>query len=212
MSKASPPDLRLESALWAEGCALVCGVDEVGRGPLAGPVVAAAVIFPPQIDLVAAGLATLDDSKKLSEIQRKKIVPLVRKLAVAVGVAVVSPREIDRLNIRQASLLAMKNALAELASKPDYILIDGRDLPDDLGSPGRAVIRGDSISATIAAASVIAKVHRDAIMLQLSEKFPVYGWQTNRGYPTKVHRQALLQHGVTEHHRYSFAPVKKLLQ
>ncbi|MBF0380040.1 MAG: ribonuclease HII [Magnetococcales bacterium] len=202
------PDLHLESALWAEDYHLVCGVDEAGRGPLAGPVVAAAVIFPPYIDLNSQGLESLNDSKKLTPAKREKLLPIIHKKAITVGVGTVSPRQIDEINIRMASLLAMELAIKDLSSSPDYVLVDGRDIPYDLKIKSSAVISGDAISSTIAAASVVAKVNRDKIMAELARHFPDYGWQRNQGYPTKEHREALKNHGVTEHHRYSFTPVK----
>ncbi|MBF0358985.1 MAG: ribonuclease HII [Magnetococcales bacterium] len=207
----SRPDLHLESALWAGPYRLVCGVDEVGRGPLAGPVVAAAVIFPSDIDIEGCGLCALDDSKKLTKKQRLNLLPIITSQAVSVAIGIVSPREIDKINIRNASLLAMVKAVSALSVKPDYVLVDGRDMPEGLPI-GQAVIRGDSISVTIAAASVVAKVNRDAIMAKLSKEFPAYGWERNQGYPTKEHRDALLSAGVTNHHRYSFAPVKKAME
>jgi ribonuclease HII len=202
------PDLHLESALWAEDYSLVCGVDEAGRGPLAGPVVAAAVVFPPNIDLKVAGLDGLNDSKKLTPVKRKKLLPIIHDKALSVGVGIVSPRQIDEINIRMASLLAMVMAIKNLSISPDYVLVDGRDIPDDLTIASRAIIGGDAISSTIAAGSVVAKVNRDNIMAELAQQFPNYGWERNQGYPTKEHREALLSHGVTQHHRYSFAPVK----
>jgi ribonuclease HII len=205
------PDLHLESALWADSYSLVCGVDEVGRGPLAGPVVAAAVIFPANIDLAESGLCGLNDSKKLTPKQRVNLLPIINSQALCVAIGIVSPREIDEINIRNASLLAMVKAVFGLSVQPDYALVDGRDVPDGF-PPGQAVVRGDSISATIAAASVVAKVHRDNIMAELSKQFPAYGWERNQGYPTKEHREALLSAGVTNHHRYSFAPVKKAME
>ncbi|MBF0455457.1 MAG: ribonuclease HII [Magnetococcales bacterium] len=206
------PDLHLESALWAEGCRFVCGVDEVGRGPLAGPVVSAAVIFPPHLDLVSSGLSALNDSKKLSPTQRNRLLPIIQASALSVGIALVSPQEIDRINIRKASLLAMEKALSHLTVDPDYVLVDGRDWPPGLTCRGEAVIRGDGVSATIAAASVVAKVHRDSLMAELAGVYPGYGWERNQGYPTREHRQALLDSGVTEVHRRSFRPVREALE
>ncbi|MBF0446826.1 MAG: ribonuclease HII [Magnetococcales bacterium] len=205
------PDFQLEQALWADGFQRVAGVDEVGRGPLAGPVVSAAVVFPSHLDLLASGLALLNDSKKVSPTQRERLVPDIRKQALCVGVGVVPPRRIDQINIRQAALQSMLEALTDLSVSPDFVLIDGRDLPVGLRCPGRAVIQGDRISASIAAASVVAKVYRDQIMSELAQIHPEYGWQTNQGYPTKTHRDALEKYGITEHHRLSFSPVKKLL-
>ncbi|MBF0444605.1 MAG: ribonuclease HII [Magnetococcales bacterium] len=202
------PDLHLESALWADDYSMVCGVDEAGRGPLAGPVVAAAVVFPPHIDLKVAGLDGLNDSKKLTSLKRKKLLPIIHDKAICVGVGIVSPRQIDKINIRMASLLAMVMAVDNLTNLPDYVLIDGRDIPDDLTIASRAIIGGDATSSTIAAASVVAKVNRDNIMAELATQFPGYGWERNQGYPTKEHREALLSLGATQYHRYSFAPVK----
>lgn len=208
--KSPKPDLGLEAALWAEGRLQVCGVDEAGRGPLAGPVVSAAVVFPPHSDLEKMGLSGLNDSKKLSPGVRAVLDGVIRVQALAVGVGVVSPQEIDRINIRQAALLSMSQAIS-LVPVPDYVLVDGRDWPEGLALPGEAIVRGDGRSATIAAASVVAKVHRDKIMACLAEQYPAYGWERNRGYPTKEHLKALQKEGVTEQHRLSFAPVARVL-
>ncbi|MBF0195294.1 MAG: ribonuclease HII [Magnetococcales bacterium] len=205
------PDLHLESALWADNFRLVCGVDEAGRGPLAGPVVAAAVIFPPKIDLKVSGLNGINDSKKLTPLKRKKLSPIIHEYALCVGIGIVSPRKIDEINIRRASLLAMALAVNNLENTPDFVLVDGRETPDDLIIKNRAVIGGDGKSSTIAAASVIAKVTRDNIMADLAKKHPNYGWERNQGYPTLEHKDALLNFGVTEHHRRSFSPVRLAL-
>jgi ribonuclease HII len=211
LKSTSFPTLELESTLWAGHYRLVCGVDEVGRGPLAGPVVAAAVIFSPQIDLIGTGLVGLNDSKKLSPKKRLELLPLIRSHALGVGVGLVSVEEIDEINIRQAALLAMTKAVAQISLPVDYVLVDGRDWPPGIQAPGESVIRGDGKSVTIAAASIVAKVHRDKIMSQLAQLYPDYGWERNRGYPTQEHRNALLSHGITPHHRTSFAPVKKAM-
>ena len=210
-SESPGPDLSLESSLWSQGHRLVCGVDEVGRGPLAGPVVAAAVLFTSELDPAAPWLARLDDSKKLKPAQRQQPVPEINAHALGVGIGIVSPQEIDRINIRQAALSAMAQAVAKLPQTPDYALVDGRDLPEALSIPAQAVIGGDARSIAIAAASIVAKVHRDGIMAALAREHPAYGWERNQGYPTKEHRDALLSFGVTQHHRRSFGPVKKAL-
>ncbi|MGH1455364.1 MAG: ribonuclease HII [Alphaproteobacteria bacterium] len=187
---------------------IICGVDEVGRGPLAGPVVAAAVIIPHnkrKLDFIAM----ITDSKKLS---LKKREYLYDEIAThfPYAIAKITPQEIDDINILQASLKAMKNACEKLPHI-DYALIDGNKTPKDLPCPAQTIVKGDSKSVSIAAASIIAKVHRDRIMQDLDKKFPHYGWAKNAGYPTQQHREALLTHGTTPHHRKSFAPVRAVL-
>lgn len=197
--------LDLEEILWARGAALVAGVDEVGRGPLAGPVVAAAVI------LNRASIPEgLNDSKKLSARRREHLAPLLRQSAM-VGLGVASVEEIDALNILQASLLAMRRAVAELPVTPDHLLIDGNRLPEDLPCPATPVVGGDARSPSIAAASIVAKTWRDNVMKEAATQFPGYGWETNAGYPTKCHKSALRDLGVTPFHRRSFAPVRDIL-
>ncbi|CAK0777773.1 RNase HII [uncultured Gammaproteobacteria bacterium] len=206
----SHPDLSLERAAGFETGTLVCGVDEVGRGPLAGPVLAAAVIWPPAgppADLAAA----INDSKRLSQATRERLAPLIRSHARAVGLALASVEDIDRINILRASLLAMARAVAALGVMPALALIDGRHTPT-LPCPATGVIRGDGISLSIAAASIVAKVERDRIMTELAREFPGYGWERNAGYPTAEHRAALSRLGVTPHHRRSFGPVAALLR
>ncbi|MBF0293642.1 MAG: ribonuclease HII [Magnetococcales bacterium] len=203
------PGTDLEQELAVSGCRAVCGVDEAGRGPLCGPVVAAAVILAP--GPLAPALAGLDDSKRLTPQRRELLAEAIRREAMAVGVGLADPDEIDRLNIRRAALLAMSRAVAALPMPPDFVLVDGRDLPDALPAPARAVVRGDRISASIAAASIIAKTHRDGIMTRLASRFPGYGWEENAGYPTSRHLTALRTLGVTEVHRRSFGPVAALL-
>ena len=199
--ETSVPDLSLETA-----CAgRVAGLDEVGRGPLAGPVVAAAALFPglavPQ-DLRAA----LDDSKKLSEKRRLALYP--RILASAqIGVGAASVTEIDHFNILQASLLAMRRALAALPDGADYALVDGNRDPD-LAIPTKLVVQGDGKSLSIAAASIVAKVVRDRGMEKLARRYPYFGWERNAGYGTQQHRDALAVRGATAHHRRSFKPVQ----
>lgn len=182
---------------------IVAGVDEVGRGPLAGPVFAAAVVLHTEID----GLA---DSKTLPAATREHLAAqIIARSAWAIGAA--SAREIDRLNIRQASLLAMRRALLRLGRPLDAVLIDGRDVPSACPYPARAVPRGDASEPCIAAAAILAKVARDRLMVRLDARYPPYLWCTNKGYPTAGHRWALRQHGVTAHHRRSFAPVRAVL-
>lgn len=197
--------LELEESLWARGARHVAGVDEVGRGPLAGPVVAAAVVL--NRDSIPEGL---DDSKKLSIKRREFLAPLLRQSAL-VGLGVASVEEIDQLNILQASLLAMRRAVADLPVVPDHLLIDGNRLPRDLPCPATPVVGGDRRSPSIAAASIVAKIWRDDVMKKAATQFPGYGWETNAGYPTKCHKSALRDLGVTPLHRRSFAPVRDIL-
>ena len=184
---------------------LVCGIDEAGRGPLAGPVVAAAVILDP-----ARPIPGLDDSKKLAERKRELLAVLIRERAVAWAVAEASVEEIDRLNILQATLLAMQRAVAGLAVRPESALVDGNRCPD-LAMPVEAVIRGDGKIAAIAAASILAKTVRDAGMLALHVRYPQYGFASHMGYPTAAHFRALEIHGASPVHRRSFGPVARQL-
>lgn len=183
---------------------LVCGVDEAGRGPLAGPVVAAAVILDP-----ARPIAGLNDSKKLSARRREALAVLIREQALAWAVAEASVEEIDRINILQASLLAMQRAVAALAVRPQSALIDGNRCPR-LDCPAEALVGGDGRSAPIAAASILAKTVRDELMLTLHERFRCYDFARHKGYPTAAHLAALRQHGPCSEHRRSFAPVAQL--
>jgi len=184
---------------------LVCGVDEAGRGPLAGPVSAAAVIL--DVDHDIAGLA---DSKKLSERQRDLIAPVIRERALAWAVAYADVEEIDRLNILQATLLAMRRAVQALSIMPQQVLVDGLYCPQT-GIPSRAIVKGDSKVAAISAASILAKTARDALMMELHEQYPQYGFADHKGYPTAAHLAALHEHGVSAVHRKSFRPVRELL-
>ena len=184
---------------------LVCGVDEAGRGPLAGPVSAAAVILDP--DHPIEGLA---DSKKLSARQRDQLVPVIHEHALAWAVAYADAEEIDRLNILQATLLAMRRAVQALHIQPQRVLVDGLYCPQT-GIPSRAIVKGDSKVAAISAASILAKTARDALMLQLHEQYPLYGFAGHKGYPTAAHLAALRAHGVSDVHRKSFRPVRELL-
>lgn len=184
---------------------LACGVDEAGRGPLAGPVYAAAVILDPQRPIV--GLA---DSKKLSEHKRDALAILIRERSLSWGIASASVAEIDELNILQATLLAMRRAIEALALPPDEALIDGNRCPL-LAIPARAIVRGDATEPAISAASILAKTARDAYMLTIHEAYPQYGLDRHKGYDTPAHRAALARHGPAPFHRRSFAPVRALL-
>ncbi|NQZ73244.1 MAG: ribonuclease HII [Dinoroseobacter sp.] len=199
------PDYSFETAWHARGITQVAGVDEVGRGPLAGPVVAAAVILDP-VRLPAG----LNDSKQVSAKNRALLAAELPKIAT-VSIAEASVKEIDALNIRQATFLAMRRAVEGLAIAPEALLIDGRDIPPGLPCHAEAIVKGDGRSLSIAAASIVAKEARDALMRQLDAENPGYGWAQNAGYPTKAHRDALLSLGVTPHHRRSFKPVHNIL-
>jgi ribonuclease HII len=186
---------------------LICGVDEAGRGPLAGPVCAAAVVFDPRRP-APPGIA---DSKTLGRRKRERLAAAIRESALAWAVAWASVEEIDRLNILRASLLAMRRAVESLAVPPHEALIDGLHCPP-LAVPARAIVRGDATVVAIAAASILAKTERDAEMHRLHERFPQYGFDRHKGYPTAAHLQALRRHGVCEVYRRSFRPVRLLLE
>ena len=205
MSKRSSPDFQFETDAALQGAVRIVGVDEVGRGPLAGPVTAAAVWLNP-----AAIPDGLNDSKVLTEARRIALSAALFKVA-DVSIAHASVDEIDEMNILRASHLAMVRAIAGLRIPPDFALIDGNMIPRGLVCPSLAIIKGDMRSLSIAAASIVAKVARDAIMVDLAQQHPGYGWETNAGYPTAAHRAALINLGVTPHHRRSFAPVYKML-
>ena len=185
---------------------LLCGVDEAGRGPLAGPVCAAAVILS-----AANPIAGLADSKKLSERQRERLALMIRERALAWAVAYADVAEIDRLNILHATLLAMRRAVHALHIKPQQVLVDGLYCPQT-GIPSKAIVKGDSKIAAISAASILAKTARDAVMFELHKAYPQYGFADHKGYPTAAHLTALSEHGVSAAHRKSFRPVRKLLQ
>ena len=203
--KGPRPTLQREIAFWQAGGGLVAGVDEAGRGPLAGPVVAAAVVFPPHCKIIRG----LRDSKLLPPAKRSRLALVVRARALAIGVGAASVREIDRLNIRRASILAMRRALTRLPLTPGLILVDGLPCPE-LACPHDAIIDGDAHCHSIAAASVIAKTVRDRLMELLAPRHPSYAWDSNKGYGTPEHLAALGLHGFTAHHRRSFAPVLQL--
>jgi ribonuclease HII len=199
------PDFQFETEAFARGALHVAGVDEVGRGPLAGPVTAAAVRLDP--GRIPEGLR---DSKTLTARSRERLAAELHQVA-AVAVAHATVEEIDRLNILRASHLAMERAVAMLSIEAHFLLIDGNMIPTGLVGRSRAIVRGDAQCLSIAAASIVAKVARDAIMVDLAQQFPGYGWERNAGYPTKEHRAALALLGVTPAHRRSFAPVHNIL-
>ncbi|MFP4273504.1 MAG: ribonuclease HII [Paracoccaceae bacterium] len=199
------PDLSLESAARRRGCLRIAGLDEVGRGPLAGPVTAAVVVLDPS--RIPEGI---DDSKRLRPAQRVALAAEIAAVA-EVGLAHASVEEIDRLNILRASHLAMCRAVAQLAAPPDHVLVDGNMIPADLSHPCDCVVGGDALSLSIAAASIVAKVARDRLMMDLAQQFPGYGWETNMGYGSKSHIAALQDLGATPHHRRSFRPVHNIL-
>ncbi len=193
---------RFERQALAEGFRLVAGVDEVGRGPLAGPVVAAAVVFPPN-----EYLDGVRDSKQLSSKRREGFFPMICERAVGVGLGIVSERVIDRINILRATQQAMRRAVASLGVEPDLVLVDGMGVPM-LGAKQKAIPGGDRISVSIAAASIIAKVTRDRIMLEQDGVYPQYGFASHKGYGTRKHLAALAEHGPCKIHRFSFRPVR----
>lgn len=196
------PTLEREAALWAQGLVAVAGVDEVGRGPLAGPVVAAAVVFRPG-QLLIEGLR---DSKVMTPVGRARISEEVRACALGCSVGAASVKEIDRLNIKCATALAMRRAITRLPLTPDHILLDGNALPE-LELDHEAIVGGDSTSQSIAAAAVVAKCVRDRLMQRLARRYPEFGWEKNKGYGTRAHLDVLDAAGPTPHHRTSFAPV-----
>ena len=199
------PDFTREAALIAQGQGPVVGLDEVGRGPLAGPVTAAAVVLDPA--RIPEGL---NDSKRLSAARRALLAERIHACA-HVAIVHVEVAEIDRLNILQASLLAMRRAMEALPLAPGHALVDGNRLPPGLACPATAVVKGDAKALSIAAASIVAKQARDALMARLALEHPGYGWDGNAGYPTKAHLLALKELGVTPHHRRSFAPIRNIL-
>ena len=201
----SAPDFLFENTACAQGARFIAGVDEAGRGPLAGPVTAAAVCLDPT--RIPTGL---DDSKQLTARQRAALYDVIMAQA-QVGIGHASVAEIDTLNILRASHLAMCRAIAALPAPPDHVLIDGNLIPRGLAIPAQAIVRGDARCLSIAAASIIAKVTRDRIMVDLAQQHPGYGWDRNAGYPTLEHRNALQILGVTPAHRRSFKPVHNIL-
>lgn len=199
------PDFSFEEAVFARGIIHVAGVDEVGRGPLAGPVTAAAVILDPT--RIPPGL---NDSKKLNAAQREALAVQITQTAIW-AVAHASVEEIDSINILQAAHLAMCRAVSALAQQPAHVLVDGNRIPQGLQIPADPIVKGDARCLSIAAASIIAKVWRDRIMVDLAQQHPGYGWEKNAGYPTKLHLQSIHSLGITQHHRRSFKPVHNIL-
>ena len=189
---------EIEETLYSQGITAIAGVDEAGRGPLAGPVCAAAVILPEHLEIPG-----LNDSKKLTDKKRRELFPVIKEQAIAYGIAFATEQEIDEINILQATFLAMRRALDQLEGKANFALIDG-NRETDFGLPVMTVVKGDSRSANIAAASVLAKVTRDIYMEELAEKYPQYGFEVHKGYGTKAHYAALTEHGASEAHRKTF--------
>ena len=188
----------IEQQCFRQGYNVICGVDEAGRGPLAGPVCAAAVILPANLEIPG-----LDDSKKLTDKRRRELMPIIKQNAIAYGIAFADEKEIDEINILQATYLAMERAIAQMQVKPELCLIDG-NRSKDFGIPVQTVVHGDSLSASIAAASILAKVTRDDYMLQLAEKYPQYSFEVHKGYGTKAHYAALSECGPCDAHRMTF--------
>lgn len=204
MTKDSTDLLKYEHELYEKGITLIAGVDEVGRGPLVGPVVAAAVILPKNYEL-----SGLTDSKKLSEKKRDLFYDIICKDAVSIGVGIIDAKIIDEVNIYQASKLAMYEAIKKLNVKPEHVLIDA--MPLDLEMNSTSIIHGDALSLSIAAASVIAKVTRDKMMYELDEKYPMYGFKKHKGYPTKEHLQNIEKFGVLSNYRFTYKPISDLI-
>lgn len=188
----------IEEEAFAQGITVVCGVDEAGRGPLAGPVCAAAVILPKNLEIPG-----LTDSKKLTDKKRRELFPVIQEQAIAWGIGLATEKEIDEINILQATFLAMKRALSQLNVRPELALIDG-NRETDFGLPVKTVVKGDSLSANIAAASVLAKVTRDDMMVEMDREYPQYGFAVHKGYGTKAHYEALREFGPCPIHRMTF--------
>jgi ribonuclease HII len=197
--------LKYEKELYDKGITLIGGVDEVGRGPLVGPVVAACVILPKNYELQG-----LTDSKKISEKKREQLYDIIMKDAISVGVGIVGPEKIDEINILEASRLAMKIAIENLDVKPEFILSDAMKL-NNIDIPYLDIVHGDALSLSIAAGSVIAKVTRDRMMYELDEKYPEYGFARHKGYPTKAHLECLEKFGILSNYRFTYKPVSDLI-
>ena len=204
------PDFKYETTFIGKH-SLIAGIDEAGRGPWAGPVVAGAVIFP-QLKIPEPLAEKLDDSKKLSAAKREELFNDLHTCGALIGCGSASVEEIDRLNILQATFLAMRRAVSAFPALPSFAIIDGNKVPPGLPCPAQALIKGDALSLSVAAASIIAKVTRDRLMADLAKEFPYYGWEKNAGYGTKAHQNGLAEHGICVHHRKSYAPIKKFLQ
>ncbi len=198
--------LQYERRLYQEGFQFICGTDEAGRGPLMGPVVAGAVILPKNYHLEG-----LTDSKQLSEKKREQFFEIIQKDAIAYGIGIVSAQEIDKINIYEASRLAMKKAIEQMKVQPDYVLTDAMPLPG-YPIPSQSIIKGDAKSISIAAASVLAKVSRDHIIYEMDKKDPKYEWKKHKGYPTKRHLELLRLYGPTKDYRFTYGPVRDLIK
>ncbi len=194
--------LEYENALYEKGIELICGIDEVGRGPLLGPVVTAAVILPK-----GYYNSEIKDSKKLSEKKREKLYDIIMNDAISIGIGIVDEKEIDKINIYEATKVAMKMALDNLRIKPEYVLIDAMKL--DIDIPSMSIIKGDAKSESIAAASIIAKVTRDRMIDEIDKEYPMYDLKNNKGYGTKKHIEALKKYGPCKYHRFSYSPVSE---
>lgn len=196
--------LAFEKELYNEGYNFIAGTDEAGRGPLAGPVVAAAVILPKNTIITG-----VNDSKQLTEKKRNELFDIINEKALAVGIAFVDNKKIDEINILEASRLAMMEAIKKLKIKAEYVLSDAMPMPLDV--PVKPIIKGDALSESIAAASIIAKVTRDRYMDEMDKKYPEYGFKKHKGYPTKDHIEAIKKYGITDIHRKTFKPIKTML-
>lgn len=197
--------LEYENELYDKGYKLICGIDEVGRGPLLGPVVTSAVVLP-----VGYYNPEIKDSKKLSEKKREKLFDIITKDAISIGIGIVDEKKIDEINIYEATKVAMKMAIDNLSIKPDYVLIDAMKL--DIDIPSNSIIKGDAKSESIAAASIIAKVTRDRMIDEIDKEYPMYDLKNNKGYGTKKHLEALKEYGPCKYHRYSYSPVSDSLK
>lgn len=197
--------LEYENELYDKGYKLICGIDEVGRGPLLGPVVTSAVILP-----VGYYNPEIKDSKKLSEKKREKLFDIITKDAISIGIGIVDEKKIDEINIYESTKVAMKMAIDNLSIKPDYVLIDAMKL--DIDIPSNSIIKGDAKSESIAAASIIAKATRDRMIDEIDKEYPMYDLKNNKGYGTKKHLEALKEYGPCKYHRYSYSPVSDSLK
>ncbi|MBI4965979.1 MAG: ribonuclease HII [Desulfomonile tiedjei] len=206
LTSKSSPSSRFEDEARRCGARRIAGIDEAGRGPLAGPVVAAAVILP-----VADCIPDLNDSKLLTPAMRDKLFQKLRDCSAAFGIGIIPSETIDEVNIYQATLLAMKRAVADLGPAPDYLLIDG-NMRLEMDIPQKSIIKGDRLCFSIAAAGIVAKVTRDSIMMELHEKFPLYGFAKHKGYATASHREAIIKHGPCSVHRTCFSGVKEFIE
>jgi len=202
-------DLTIEKQYFDLGYKLIGGVDEAGRGPLAGPVVAACVVIGPDFEIEPGDLELVNDSKKLTAKKREKLFKIIREKVLAVEIGIVSPQTIDKINILQASFLAMRRAIRGVKIAPDYILLDGAFKIPKLDKPQTAIIKGDGKVFCIAAASIIAKVSRDYLMEELDKKYPAYEFSKHKGYGTKLHMEKIAEYGPCPIHRFTFAPIRK---